>query len=1028
MAANILSWTTRIDNKQLQKDATQTQNIFGRMGKGVASFLSGPAGIATAAIVASTAIKKIVEVNMEFEKSMSSLQSILGVSNEELKFFQQEAVRLGSTTTQTSIQVAEAFKLIGSQKPELLGNREALAAVTEQAIILSEAAGIDVPTAAKALTGSLNQMAVSGDEAARFINILAAGSKVGAADIPYLNQAIEKSGAVARDANLSFEELVGALETIAPSISEPSTAGLQLRDTLLRLQKAGKGFESGQFNMRDALIETKAELDGIQDPVERTKRELELFGKISLVTGKALLNNVDAFDQYTEGVTNTNTALEQQAINTDNLQGSIDMFKSALEGVMLGLNEEGGLTGALKDLVDIGTKVIQNFDVVGGIFEFLLEPIEELFRTLYNLGETLGLVTDEGDAVRGIMQVLATTTKIGLIPLTSLIKIISLLIKGIQFLIQRIKSFVSQNDEMTKGVEFVRQVLDFLKQKFIELITPIKEFVNNVIKVGKSIAQSKLQELIKGISTGISFLINKVRELIANFINFVKSNKIVTGYLDLLKKNFELISKVINRVLKPIKELVGNVNEMAADVSGTDIMGDLTNSMNASSEAIANTNQNLNDLLETGEDVEIITPQTDIQGAQDIGAVISAEEIERLKIEAMQDGLEKRLALIDFETRERIKKYQDAGIYSAEIAESIEQQKQQAIEEVQNDFLAEQAQRILEIETLKLELMQDGINKRLAEIELEYDQRLAKLDEYNLTEQERLDAQASILAQKQQAIDEANRQQQQSILDEERTALEQEIALREAQVNLVDLTEKRKREIELENNILRLQAQRDFDLNMTELQKRTIDAQIEEQRRLLHETRNSNEFLGLSYEELGDTIESFGNKFIQIATDETKTQEEKTKAIKSALLDEVQAVITSSVIKFTASVLAQTQPAALGLILAPLAAIAARGLFAGLRTQLNFAQGGIVPGTSLYGDKVAANVNSREMILNLGQQKQLFAIANGGGTGYNKQLVQTNALLQEQNHLLKSQKQAILHNNTILEMQNGKMTGGKTYL
>ncbi len=49
------------------------------------------------------------------------------------------------------------------------------------------------------------------------------------------------------------------------------------------------------------------------------------------------------------------------------------------------------------------------------------------------------------------------------------------------------------------------------------------------------------------------------------------------------------------------------------------------------------------------------------------------------------------------------------------------------------------------------------------------------------------------------------------------------------------------------------------------------------------------------------------------------------------------------------------------------------------KTAPRFQDGGIVGGNSLTGDRVQANVNSREMILNMGQQKKLFDIANGGG-------------------------------------------------
>lgn len=45
-----------------------------------------------------------------------------------------------------------------------------------------------------------------------------------------------------------------------------------------------------------------------------------------------------------------------------------------------------------------------------------------------------------------------------------------------------------------------------------------------------------------------------------------------------------------------------------------------------------------------------------------------------------------------------------------------------------------------------------------------------------------------------------------------------------------------------------------------------------------------------------------------------------------------------------------------------------------------FATGGIVDGSSFYGDKVLARVNSGEMILNRSQQRNLFNLINGSGT------------------------------------------------
>lgn len=67
---------------------------------------------------------------------------------------------------------------------------------------------------------------------------------------------------------------------------------------------------------------------------------------------------------------------------------------------------------------------------------------------------------------------------------------------------------------------------------------------------------------------------------------------------------------------------------------------------------------------------------------------------------------------------------------------------------------------------------------------------------------------------------------------------------------------------------------------------------------------------------------------------------------------------------------------------AALGAAVAAAISAANKTNIQrFANGGIVGGTSFTGDRVPAQVNSGEMILNKSQQANLFRIANGGGTG-----------------------------------------------
>ena len=128
------------------------------------SIVSMTKGFATLGGI-SFALMDVTKKSMEFEKSLSGLRSLTGLGAKDMEYFKKAAIDLGSTSTQTASQVVEAYKLIGSQQPELLKNREALNEVTKQAIILAEAAGMDVPSAAKALSGSINQMGESANVA-----------------------------------------------------------------------------------------------------------------------------------------------------------------------------------------------------------------------------------------------------------------------------------------------------------------------------------------------------------------------------------------------------------------------------------------------------------------------------------------------------------------------------------------------------------------------------------------------------------------------------------------------------------------------------------------------------------------------------------------------------------------------------------------------------------------------------------------------------------------------------------------------
>lgn len=325
------------------KKAQGSISSFANTSKGIVSGLTKFGGYAAAFVGISTSIHAAVTANMEFEKSLSSLRALTGVTADELNYFRSEAIRMAMDSTQSATQMVDAYKLIGSQMPELLKNKSALTATAEAAVTLAEAAELDVPTAAKALTGSLNQMGQSSVHAAEYINILAAASQQGSADIPYLNKAIENAGGTASSVGIKFNDLVAAIEAIAPRITDAGSAGTNLRNIFLTLES------SADRQLRPSVVGLSRALDNLSaknmDATELTK----MFGKESVTAAIAILQERDAFEQLRTGITNTNTAYEQAQINNDNLAGSIGKLQSAWGAF---INTMSGSNGILKTAVD----------------------------------------------------------------------------------------------------------------------------------------------------------------------------------------------------------------------------------------------------------------------------------------------------------------------------------------------------------------------------------------------------------------------------------------------------------------------------------------------------------------------------------------------------------------------------------------------------------------------------------------------------------------------------------------------------
>lgn len=349
--ANLAKARRQLD--AFKKDNLTMGGIVKQLSGNMLSAVGGFASIAAAVGALTAAFKSNIETALNFEKSMSQLSSLTGKTGEDLNRLKEYAIELGSTTTLSASEVADAFRMIGSQQPQLLESSEALKAVTKNAITLSEAAGIELATAAQTLSTSINQMGGDSSNAERFINVLAAASQKGAGDIAWLGEAITKSGTTAKMVGTSYEQLVANLEQLAQAGFDASTAGTALRSIIVNLEK------QNEDNLKPSVVGLTEAFANLEKKHLSVGEMANLVGKMFGAQATVLAENAAKARDMEEAITGTNTAEEQAKTNTDNLSGSLKSLSSAWEGFNLHLNSSNGF---LRDCVDWMTKLVQSMD------------------------------------------------------------------------------------------------------------------------------------------------------------------------------------------------------------------------------------------------------------------------------------------------------------------------------------------------------------------------------------------------------------------------------------------------------------------------------------------------------------------------------------------------------------------------------------------------------------------------------------------------------------------------------------------
>ena len=414
---------------------------------------------------------------MEYEQAMADLVAITGIAGKELEEIGRVARKTGEESGLGATGAVNAFTLLASQIQIDKIGLQGLMTLQKETITLAQAAGMDMTDAATAMAATINQFGLEATEANRVINVLAAGSKYGAAEISDLAQSFKVTGSTAAAAGLSVEQTAGALEVLSQSNLKGAEAGTALRNILLKMQTV-LGIDFTKNGLDEALAALQPKLDDVTYLAK-------LFGAENIAAAQYLITNAQAVGELTEQVTGTNVAQEQAAIRTDTAAEAYKRLQAKMDDVKISIFEA---TGALAPYIAVTGDALPIIASLMAVVGSAAQTIDFFHKHTVLAKAAIVAKTAAELASAGVMKMVAAgqaalNAVMSANPVALVVLAIAALVAGLIALYNRSESFRKVVDELWDGLKRVASVV------YNSVITAFERCLNTVQTLWKTFKQ-----------------------------------------------------------------------------------------------------------------------------------------------------------------------------------------------------------------------------------------------------------------------------------------------------------------------------------------------------------------------------------------------------------------------------------------------------------------------------------------------------------------------------------------------------------
>lgn len=356
------------------------------------------ANLASTAVTAAVggikqAASAVVEIGSAFETSMSKVSALSGATGDDLAALESKARELGSSTTFSASQAADALGYMA-----LAGwDTQAMLAGVGPVLSLAQAGELDLAAASDLVTDYLSAFNMTAEDTGRMVDVLAYAQANANTTVDGLGQAFKNCAANCNAAGMDVETTSAAIAMMANQGLKGSEAGTALNavmrdmtqrmeDGSIKIGDATVAVMDAQGNYRDfadILADVEAATDGMGD-AEKAAALQSTFTADS-IKGLNLMLNAGAgeLSSFRDDLYGCAGAAEDAATAmTDNLQGDLAGMGSAFEELALKIYD--GVQEPLRDAVQF---------VTGSVVPALTFLVEHVDYVAVALGGVAAAVT-----------------------------------------------------------------------------------------------------------------------------------------------------------------------------------------------------------------------------------------------------------------------------------------------------------------------------------------------------------------------------------------------------------------------------------------------------------------------------------------------------------------------------------------------------------------------------------------------------------------------------------------------------------